>query len=195
MNHHLRILAAVAAALFIAACQPPSRVDEPTPVATTTVTDTQGVIPRFTAEIWPAINAYNSDVSQGSPGYQQWTGIITPKLDADRYGQLRSATQKLGTVREADQTNGSIVHDGKGLSLADTSLTTLESSKATLQVCYTYTADTRRTINDPPAPKPFASEATVELSKPVDPRAPDSWYLYAITDDHVVQGCSGSPKA
>lgn len=194
MRQRLCALVAVAA-LLAAGCQPPSRTSEPTPVATTTVADTQGVIPRFTNDIWPAINAYNSDVSQGSPGYQQWTGIIA-ELDADQYGQLRGATQKLGTVREADQTHSSIHQNGEGLFLADTSLAALDSAKATLQICYTYTASTRRTINDPRIETPAASEATVELRKKYDPelRKKVDWYLSAITDDHVVPGCSASSK-
>ena len=196
MSQFLRGLVAVFVALFVAACNTPSPspVDELTPVATTTVTDTQGVISRFTNAIWPAISAYNSDISQGSPGNHQYLKIIAPELkrdeaQVDQYGNLRSAVQKLGTVQEGSQTQPHIMRDGAGLHLVDTALTALDSSKATLQVCYTFTADTRRTINDPTDTKPFASEATVELRKT------DNWYLYALSDDHVVAGCSASSKA
>lgn len=65
--------------------------------------------------------------------------------------------------------------------LSDTALPALDSSKTTMKLCYTYTADTRWSINDPPAPKPFASEAEVELRKT------GNRYLYAVTNDHVVQ--------
>lgn len=91
------------------------QVDQPTPVATTvTVVDSQGVVPRFTNEIWPAINAYNSDTPQGSPGYQQYIKVISPGMDTETWTRLRSAVQGLGTVREADQTRSSIVRDERG---------------------------------------------------------------------------------
>ncbi len=194
MNQFLRGPMAVFTALFLVACQTlpqANKSTEPTPVATTIVADTQGVISRFTNDIWPAINAYNFEPWQVSPGTQQFNKIIYrgPDMDVDQHSKLRAAAEKLGTVQEGNQTQPHITHDSQGLHLADTALTALDSPKATLQVCYTFTADTRQTINDAPNIKPFDSEATIELRKT------DSWYLYAITDDHVVQGCSGSQKA
>ncbi|QSM91963.1 hypothetical protein I3U44_24270 [Mycobacteroides abscessus subsp. bolletii] len=98
--------------------------------------------------------------------------------------RLEESVQRLGTVRDADQTHGLIDRDREvGLTLADTALTALDSSKATLQMCYTYIANVYGAIGDPPAKNPGASEATVELRKA------DNWYLNAITNDHVVPGC------
>lgn len=171
-------------ALLAAGCQTPSQTIETTPVATTTVADTQGVIPRFTNDIWPAINAYNSDIGQGSPGYQQLIKI-SAELNADQYGKLHEAAQKLGTVREPDQTQGGSSRDGE-LHLASADLTALNPPGATLQVCYTFTALSYPTDWEHPKREPAASEATVELHKT------DNWYLYSITNNHVVPGCQSS---
>ncbi|WP_457135483.1 hypothetical protein [Mycobacteroides abscessus] len=183
MKQRLYTLVAVAA-LLVAGCETPTKTSEPTPVATTTtVTDTQGVIPRFTTDIWPAINAYNSDPAQGGPGYQQWTKIIT-KLDAEQYGKLRDAVHKLGTVREANQDQGALTRNGNGLKLIDAGMASELSDRSELNICYTYTAS----LWDGTDSRPAASQATIELRKT------DNWYLYAITNDHAVQGCSASPK-
>lgn len=160
------------------------------PVASTStdVPDTNGVIPRFTTDIWPAIVACNGACDQGGARQAKFMKIVVPELDAGHYGQLRDAVHELGTVQEADESRGRIYRDDD-LHLSDTALTALNPPSAVLHVCYTYTADTRRTLKDPPNLKPFASEATVELRKT------DNWYLYSITDDHVVPDCPASPKA
>lgn len=163
---------------------------EPSPVASTAtnVPDTNGVVPRFTNDIWPAVVACNGACDQGGARYSKFMKIVVPDLDADHYGRLRDAVRELGTVQEADESQGRIYRDDD-LRLADTAVTALNPPSAVLQVCYTYAADTRRTIKDPPDLKPYASEATFELRKT------DNWYLYAITNDHVVQGCpAASPK-
>lgn len=168
---------------------PPSEIlQSPVASTSTNVPDTNGVIPRFTNYIWPAVVACNGACDQGGARYAKFIKIVVPSLEADQYGRLRDAVHELGTVQKADESQGRIYRDDD-LHLSDTALTALNPPSAVLQVCYTYTADTRRTLKDPPNLKPFASEATVELRKT------DNWYLYAITDDHVVQGCSGSPKA
>ncbi|OHU30937.1 hypothetical protein BKG76_04325 [Mycobacteroides franklinii] len=182
--------AILAATSLLAGCQTHSQTAEPTltPVATTTVTDTLGVIPRFTNDIWPAINVYNGAPGQNSPGDRQFIKIKAKDIGQDASRRLEEAARKLGVVQEGGQVQPHIMRDGQGLRLADVALSALNSPSAVLQVCYTYTADTRRTIKDPPDLKPFSSEATVELRKT------DNWYLYAITNDHVVQGCPASPK-
>lgn len=174
---------------FVAACQTHSQTTEPTltPVATTTVTDSQGVIPRFTNDIWPAMEGYRAP-GQGSPADRRFVAILDKEMSADKVTAVSDASQRLGVVQEADQTHPLVMRDGQGLHLADVALSALDSPKAIIQICYTYTADTRYSITDPPAPKPFASEATVELRKT------DNWYLYSITNDHVVPGCPTSPK-
>ncbi|AMU68071.1 hypothetical protein B9M83_01455 [Mycobacteroides abscessus] len=132
--------------------------------------------------------ACNGACDQGGARHAKFMKIVVPELDAGHYGQLRDAVHELGTVQEAGESRGRIYRDDD-LHLSDTALTALNPPSALLHVCYTYTADTRRTLKDPPNLKPFASEATVELRKT------DNWYLYSITDDHVVPECPASPKA
>lgn len=182
------ISAILAAASLLAGCQTHSQTTEPTltPVATTTVTDDLGVIPRFTNDVWPAINVYNGAPGQNSPGDRQFIKIEAKGMGQDAYRRLEDAVRKLGVVQEGDQVQPHVMRDGQGLHLADVALSALNSPQAILQVCYTYTADTRYSISDAPDLKPFASEATVELRKT------DNWYLYAISNDHVVPGCSSS---
>lgn len=167
---------------------PSEILQSPVASTSTNVPDTNGVIPRFTNDIWPAVVACNGACDQGGARHAKFMKIVVPELDADHYGQLRDAVHELGTVQEADESRGRIYRDDD-LHLADAALTALNPPSTVLHVCYTYTADTRRTLKDPPNLKPFASEATVELRKT------DNWYLYSITDDHVVPGCPASPKA
>lgn len=167
---------------------PSEILQSPVASTSTNVPDTNGVIPRFTNDIWPAIVACNGACDQGGARHAKFMKIVVPELDADHYGQLRDAVHELGTVQEAGESRGRIYRDDD-LHLSDTALTALNPPSALLHVCYTYTADTRRTLKDPPNLKPFASEATVELRKT------DNWYLYSITDDHVVPECPASPKA
>ncbi|MBE5408032.1 Uncharacterised protein [Mycobacteroides abscessus subsp. abscessus] len=167
---------------------PSEILQSPVASTSTNVPDTNGVIPRFTNDIWPAIVACNGACDQGGARHAKFMKIVVPELDAGHYGQLRDAVHELGTVQEAGESRGRIYRDDD-LHLSDTALTALNPPSALLHVCYTYTADTRRTLKDPPNLKPFASEATVELRKT------DNWYLYSITDDHVVPECPASPKA
>lgn len=167
---------------------PSEILQSPVASTSTNVPDTNGVIPRFTNDIWPAIVACNGACDQGGARHAKFMKIVVPELDAGHYGQLRDAVHELGTVQEAGESRGRIYRDDD-LHLSDTAQTALNPPSALLHVCYTYTADTRRTLKDPPNLKPFASEATVELRKT------DNWYLYSITNDHVVPGCSASPKA
>lgn len=148
----------------------------------------QRVIPRFTNDIWPAVVACNGACDQGGARHAKFTKIVVPGLDAGHYGSLRDAVQKLGTVQEAGQSHGGIYRDDE-LHLADTSLTALNPPTAVLQVCYSFTARSNPAGSQQPKLEPAASEATVELRKT------DNWYLYSITNDHVVPGCPASPKA
>lgn len=182
----------LAATSLLTGCHTQQRVTEPTPVATTTVTvaDTQGVIARYTNDIWPLIKASNQappdQLSQNAVGLSR---VVYRDIPMESRARLEDSVERLGTVREADQTHGLIERDrAVGLTLADAALTVLDSSKATLQMCYTYIANSYGAIGDPPAKNPGASEATVELRKT------DTWYLYAITNDHVVPSCQ-SDKA
>lgn len=173
-------------------CQRPSPSAEPSTVATTTVADTQGVLSRFTTEIWPLVSASNEappdQLSQNPVGLSR---VIYRNVPMEVRAHLEESIQHLGTVwrNKDNKLEGEISWSASPLTLVDTPLTALDSSKATLQICYTYvSASYGATINDPLIKNPAASEATVELRKT------DNWYLYSITDDHVVPGCSASPK-
>ncbi|MBE5462043.1 hypothetical protein [Mycobacteroides abscessus] len=167
---------------------PPEILQSPVASTSTDVPDTSGVIPRFTNDIWPAVVACNGACDQGGARHAKFTKIVVPGLDADHYGRLRDAVQKLGTVQEADQSQGGIYRDDE-LRLADTALTALDPPSAVLQVCYSFTARSNPAGSQQPKLEPATSEATVELRKT------DNWYLYSITNDHVVPGCPASPKA
>ncbi len=135
----------------------------------------------FENSIWPAVALYNLNQSQGDVGSVAFNKIVDPSLDAPAWGAVRDAIQKLGTVRE-DTRNAPGVSREDRLSLASADLTGGDATSATLRICYTYTASEWGGKNRVHA----ASEATVELRKT------DTWYLHAITNDHVVPDCSGS---
>ncbi|WP_237082083.1 hypothetical protein [Mycobacteroides abscessus] len=166
---------------------PPQILQSPVASTSTNVPDTNGVIPRFNNDIWPAVVACNGACDQGGARHAKFMKIVVPDLDAGHYGSLRDAVQKLGTVQEADQSHGGIYRDDE-LRLTDTSLTALNPPSAVLQVCYSFTARSNPAGSQQPKLEPTTSEATVELRKT------DNWYLYSITNDHVVQGCPASPK-
>ncbi|MGB0970765.1 MAG: hypothetical protein ACPGVG_07365 [Mycobacterium sp.] len=137
----------------------------------------------FENNIWPAVALYNLHQMQGDVGSVAFNKIVDPSLDAPAWGAVRDAIQKLGTIREDPPGMVEVGPDGR-LSLASADLTGGDAANATLQICYTYTASDRFGKNRVHA----ASEATVELRKT------DTWYLHAITNDHVVPDCSGSSK-
>lgn len=177
-------------AVSLAGCQRPSPSVEPSTVATTSVMDTQGVLSRFATDIWPLVSASNEappdQLSQNPIGLSR---VVYRDIPMSMRAHLQDTIEHLGTVwrNKDNELEGEVSWSTSPLTLADSSLTALDSSKATLQVCYTYVSGSYgATINDPLIEKPAASEAAVELRKS------DNWYLYAITNDHVVPGCSSS---
>jgi hypothetical protein len=159
----------------------------PHPAAPPTIADTEGVIPRFTQDIWPVVESYNAHPGQGNPGginpaYEQFTKITDKGLDAEGWNRLSAAVHHLGTVQEMDETHGDIGRDASGLHLADTRLVVETPDNAKLDICYTYTAESYQ--GQRPVHTPGASEATVELHK-----TDNNWYLRSITNDHVVPNC------
>ncbi len=166
-----------ASSLLLAACTPTSA--DPAPAATSsTVSDTDGVQRRFADDIWPAVAGYRAP-GQGSPEYQRWTKVIDAKTPED-YGALRASSQNLGKVMNGDLV---VSFPSDELRLADTALTALDPSSATVVACYTYHSESE---SDPNQITPAASQATFGLKKT------DKWFLHSITNDHVVPGCSSS---
>lgn len=140
------------------------------------MSDTDGIIARFTNDIWPAINAKNGVVAaQGGPEDRQFHQIV------DKGAYPDDAVLGLGQASRDSVMSGNPYRDpAVGLRLGSVAVTALNPPMATLKVCYTYSlVNQGRTT----PPQPAASEITVELHKT------DAWYLRSITDDHVVPGC------
>lgn len=138
------------------------------------MSDTDEVIDRFTRDIWPAVEGYRYH-GQGSPESKRFWSIVEP----DQSVAVHRAGIDLGVVMGADQVP--ISFPGGPLRLANTAVTSISPTDATIVACYTYTSVPRSAPTDPGVPA--ASEATFGLRKT------DAWYLHSITDDHVVPGC------
>jgi hypothetical protein len=186
------------ASLFLVGCHSshPSAGASPAPrpTAPAPVADTEGVIAQFTQDIWPAVEDYNAGPGQGNPcgvnpAYTPYVAIVDKGLNTDARGSLRDAVEHLGTVQEMDETHGDIGRDASGLHLADTRLVAETPDNATLDICYTYTAESYH--GQQPVHTPAASPATVELHK-----TDATWYPHSITGNHVVPSCRGpsSPR-
>lgn len=159
---------------------------ETTPAASTSTIstpDADGVVTRFTKDIWPAVEGYRAP-GQGSPNYRRYVAIVDPRLDGAAWNTLFEDVRSLGTVGRNKETDEAESYPTGPLNLAATSSTALNASTATLVICYTYTSVTQRTINDPQVQAPAASEATFDLAQ-----ENNVWYLHAITNDHVVPSC------
>lgn len=143
------------------------------------MSDTDGIIARFTDDIWPAINDYNRHPGQGNypkvePVYSQFRDILDQGLSTDERKQVAAAVSDLAGVN-GDDFDAIRLSD---LLPAQVQVTALNPADATLRVCYTYTVDEKHT-------RPAASEVMVGLAF-VD----NTWYLHSVTDDHVVPSCS-----
>lgn len=181
----LRVCSFLLAVGLSAGCGPATSTQSTvsaSPIASTSAAapDNDGVIARFTNDIWPAVEGYRWP-GQGSPAYKRFVSIVAP----DRFSAAHEAAVRLGKVYNSEGYPVSGPDAEHGLKLVDTALTSLESSIAVISTCYTYpsfkSGDTTGT--------PSASEATFELRKT------DTWYLWDITNDHVVSGCSASDRA
>ena len=135
------------------------------------------VIARFTNAIWPAVEGYRY-VGQGSEASKRFWSVT----EADSAHAVHDAGIDLGVVMGADRVAVSFP-DGP-LRLANTAVTAISATDATVVACYTYASVPRNDPTDSGVPK--ASEATFILHKT------DVWYLHAITNDHVVPDCAGS---
>ncbi|MBS9535693.1 hypothetical protein KIH27_19080 [Mycobacterium sp. M1] len=141
------------------------------------MSDTDGVIVRFTKDLWPAIAACNGVCDQGGKNYVRLHQLYDPNADPG----LRQAVQGLGQADRDSVMSGNPFRDMDGIRLGSAVLTALNPPTAALKVCYTYTLTLG--ADNPMPPQPTASEVTVELHKT------DAWYLHSITNDHVVSSC------
>lgn len=181
----LRICLLTLTTALLAACGTATQTQSTiaaSPIASTSITvpDTDNVLTRFTNDIWPAVERYRWP-GQGSPAYKRFVSIVVK----GRILPVHEAAIRLGKVYNSDGYPISGPDAEHGLQLADTAITSLEPSKAVVNTCYTYLSFS--TGDDPGTL--LASEATFELRKT------DTWYLDAITNDHVVPGCKASDKA
>lgn len=166
------VIGLVSSALAACSAQQATHADPPG----APVFDTDGVIARFTNDLWPAIDACNGVCDQGGENYVWLHQMYAPNADPG----LRHAVQGLGQADRDSVMAGNPFRDTDGLRLGSAVLTALDPPVATLRVCYTYSLTDRYHAMPP---QPTASEITVELSKT------DAWYLHSITNDHVVPGC------
>lgn len=193
-----RLITLVLAISVLTACHteapPPAAAD---PIAQ----DTDGVIARFTHDIWPVIEGHRYGGDQGSPVFGS-PGGVPDQSDAKRFRSVidpssqvdvRDKVRKLGKVYDADDvvvsgpvSNYDSPTGEHGLHLASTSLVALKDSVASVAVCYTYIAAISPTGGVTTETRPGASEATFALHKT------DNWYLSDITNDHVVPDCQSS---
>lgn len=173
---------------MVAGCTATNAPDTTPAVSTSTIStpDTDGVVARFTKDIWPAVEGYRAP-GQGSPNYRRYVAIVDPQLDGTARNALFEDVRSLGTVGRNKETDEVESYPTGPLNLAVTSATALNAPTATLVICYTYTSVTQRTINDPQIQASAASEATFELAQDKN-----VWYLHAITNDHVVPDCQSS---
>lgn len=146
--------------------------------------DTPQIVGSVRDTIWPALNAYNGAPTQNSPGSAQFRAVVDPGLrsDVQAYGALQTAAQALGQQAQFDQQTR-ITHSHDGMALARADVQSSDGNVATVNACYTYTDRQEVNIGNSQQ-SPAASQATMTLAN-VD----GTWYLRAITDDHVVPGC------
>lgn len=183
-----RLFASLLFVAMVAGCTA-TNAPETTPAASTSTIstpDTDGVVTRFTKDIWPAVEGYRAP-GQGSPSYRRYVTIVDPQLEGTAWNALFEDVRSLGTVGRNKETDEAESYPTGPLNLAATSATALDASTATLVICYTYTSVTQRTVNDPQVQAPAASEATFELAQ-----VNNVWYLHSVTNDHVVPDCQSS---
>lgn len=182
-------LLAATVALVAGGCSSASAPIEATshavPASTiSTAPDADGVLPRFENEIWPVVNAYNGHPQQNAKDERAFIAVLVPDLPFEAHRNVTLAARAMGNVGPPDQLENKPARDENGIRLVETALTALSVQSSTIQTCYTYTT----AMWDPTKPPPMFSEATFELRKT------DNWYVYSITNDHVVQGCPDSSK-
>jgi hypothetical protein len=143
----------------------------------------QQIIDRYTNTMWPATSAYNADHSQGGPASKRFIVLFDPNLPAEQFNALRDTAQGLGRTGEYDRQKQT-THHNDGLHLGNVHVVSFGDSTAALDVCYTYTDFWYVNVSDTQQ-APGASDVTVALVN-----VNNTWFLHAMTNDHVVAGCT-----
>ncbi len=149
--------------------------------------DTDGIVGRFTGDIWPAVEGYRFIGGQDSDRARKFRAVVDPSspVDHDKVINLGKVTNADGLV-----ISGPVNHFGaagdQGLHLASASLVDHKDSSASVVACYTYTEALTPTGSEATETRPGASEATFILRKT------DNWYLSDIASDHTVPNCQSS---
>ena len=109
-----------------------------------------------------------------------WVSVVGET--GDSFNALRSAAATLGRQGAYDPaTRLSYFNDG--MTAARTDVTAVRDTTATVNVCYAYTEWSSVNLKDRQQ-SPGAAQATLDLVS-----VNDTWYLHAISGDHVVPGC------
>lgn len=163
-------------ALVLAGCTPTQPT--PTTVATTQDTSQSGAVAaRFTDEIWPTVSEYGP--------YQAASNKLRAVVDPDAdWDTLTGAIEALGGAGYDGTTKVRRTADDPRLVTA--SVTEVNGGKATVTACYSYAYAEFVNIADKHT-QGRTSQVEAELSN-----TSHGWYLHALTNDHVVPGCSSS---
>ncbi|OHU80131.1 hypothetical protein [Mycobacteroides chelonae] len=180
MKRAIVVLAALAVA-----CTPTAT--ETKPVATTTAISDPALSARFTKVLWPTImdyRYYGQGDPQSPPGpdsdMAKFKAVLAPGATAD----VKHRAQGIGEVLGPD---GVALGETNNVNLANTSITDLNGSDATVLACYTYDFTARSEYphtNDHAVPG--ASEVTFTLHKGND------WLVSDIANNHTVPDCQSS---
>lgn len=178
--------AIIVLAALSAACAP-TTTTETKPVATTTAISDPALTTRFTKVLWPTImdyRYYGQGDPQSPPGpgsdMAKFKAVIAPGVAGD----IKHQAQGIGEVLGPD---GVELGQTDKVTLANTSITDLKGSDATVLVCYTYDFTARSEYphtNDRAVPG--ASEVTFTLRKTND------WLVSDIANNHTVPDCQSS---
>lgn len=170
-------------ALLVAAALTACHTQTPTPPAGAepTMQDTDGIVARFTRDIWPAVEGYRFVGGQTSDRARKYNAVVEPSLDHDKVINLAKVKDANGVIVSSPVNHFGAPGD-QGLHLASASLTAHDGSSASVVACYTYTAK----LDPSGETRPGASEATFILRKT------DAWQVLDIIGDHPVPDCNSS---
>ncbi|CPV57035.1 hypothetical protein [Mycobacteroides abscessus] len=178
--------AIIVLAALSAACAPTTTTETKT-VATTTAISDPALTARFTKVLWPTImdyRYYGQGDPQSPPGpnsdMAKFKAVLAPGATVD----IKHRAQGIGEVLGPD---GVELGETNNVNLANTSITELKGSDATVLACYTYDFTARSEYphtNDHAVPG--ASEVTFTLRKTTD------WLVSDIANNHTVPDCQPS---
>lgn len=180
-----KLLPALLAAVALTACH--TQTSTAPAGADPTMQDTDGIIARFTRDIWPAVEGYRFIGGQDSDRARKFRAITdsSSPVDHDKVISLGKVTNADGVIVSSPVNHFGAAGD-QGLHLASASLSDHKDSSASVVACYTYTETFTPIGGEAPETRPGASEATFILRKT------DNWYLSDIVNDHAVADCQSS---